>query len=191
MINTVRPLEIKLEKMKKLVIVTHPDIENSLINRTWIDELRSYPGEFEIHLLYKKYPTLEIDIEAEQTLLSDFDEIIFQFPIHWYSTPFALKKYIDEVFEFGWAFGPGGDKLKGKRIGLAVSTGGNQASYENGLTLEDLLNDVRLTFEYCGCEFTHMHVFYGAMFEPTDESILENAKEYVDSFKSRLIEVES
>jgi putative NADPH-quinone reductase len=177
--------------MKKLVIITHPDIENSLINRTWIAELRSCPKEFEVHSLYKKYPTLEYDIEAEQALLADFEEIIFQFPIHWYSTPFALKKYIDQVFAFGWAFGPGGDKLKGKRIGLAVSAGGNQESYENGLTLEYLLNDVRLTFEYCGCAFTHMHTFFGAMFEPKDEAILENTKAYVDSFRSSHVEADT
>ena len=177
--------------MKKLVIITHPDIENSLINRTWIDELRSCPKEFEVHSLYKKYPTLEYDIDAEQALLADFEEIIFQFPIHWYSTPFALKKYIDQVFAFDWAFGPDGDKLKGKRIGLAVSAGGNQESYENGLALEDLLNDVRLTFEYCGCTFTHMHTFFGAMFEPTDEAILENAKAYVDSFRSSHVKADT
>ena len=168
--------------MKKLVIVTHPNIEQSLINRTWIDELRSHPKAFEVHELYKKYPDLNFDIEAEQALLYDFEEIVFQFPIHWYSTPFALKKYIDEVFAYGWAFGPGGDRLQGKKIGLAVSAGGNRNSYEQGLKLPDLLNDLKLTFEYCGCEFTHMHSFYGAMFDPNDEAILENALAYVETF---------
>ena len=167
--------------MKKLVIITHPSIEDSLINRTWLDELRN-AKQFEIHQLYKKYPTLEFDIEAEQALLSDFDDIVFQFPIHWYSTPFALKKYFDEVFAFGWAFGPGGDQMKGKRIGLAVSTGGDQDSYQKGIPLPQLLNDVLLTFEYCGCKFTHLHTFYGAMYEPTDEDILNNAKAYVKAF---------
>ena len=45
-----------------------------------------------------------------------------------------FKKYFDEVFAYGWAFGPGGDKLKGKRIGLAISMGGDQSSYNNGLS---------------------------------------------------------
>ena len=168
--------------MKKLVIVTHPFIEESIINKTWIAELGEHPTVFEIHSLYKKYPTLEFDIEAEQSLLSDFDDIIFQFPIHWFSTPFALKKYIDEVFSFGWAFGPGGGKLAGKQIGFAVSTGGDKESYDSGIPLPDLLNDFKLSFEFCGCKVGKLHAFYGAMNEPTDQVILENAKAYVDAF---------
>ena len=40
--------------MKTLVIVTHPDIEHSIINKRWIEELRKYPEEYTIHELYKE-----------------------------------------------------------------------------------------------------------------------------------------
>ena len=170
--------------MKKLVIITHPDIESSNVNRTWKQELDRHPESFQTHLLYERYPDLSFDIQAEQQLLSQFEEIIFQFPIHWYSTPFALKKYIDQVLSFGWAFGPGGDELQGKRIGFAVSTGGDKSSYcsPQGVSVSALLNDVLLSFEYCGCTITHIHTFYGALEQPTNESLYQNSAEYLNSF---------
>ena len=170
--------------MRKLVIVTYPNLENSLVNKTWVQALEKYPDQFSVHSLYDKYPDLDFDIATEQALLSEYDDIIFQFPIHWFSTPFALKKYIDEVLTYGWAFGPGGDQLKGKKIGFAVSTGGSMESYESssGVSVSNLLNDFQLTFQYCGCSITHLHVFYGAMFEPSTEDLLRNSKEYIQTF---------
>jgi len=170
--------------MKKLVIVTHPDLQTSNINKAWIHELEKHPNDFEIHSIYDKYPDLNFDIASEQALLNPYDEIIFQFPLHWFSTPYALKKYIDEVFTYGWAFGPNGDKLKGKKIGLAVSTGGVKDSYAlpDGIPLKDLLNDVSLSFVYCGCEISNIHIFHGAMYEPKASDIGANAGEYVSTF---------
>ena len=42
--------------METLIIVTHPDIEHSTINKRWIDELKKYSDRFTIHELYSKYP---------------------------------------------------------------------------------------------------------------------------------------
>ena len=172
--------------MQKLVIVTHPDIDNSLVNKTWVQALEKHPDHFTIHQLYGTYPDLNIDISAEQALLSRYEEIVFQFPIHWFSTPFALKKYIDEVFTYGWAFGPGGEMLKGKKIGFAISTGGTKESYESssGISVSTLLNDFQLSFQYCGCTVTQIHVLYGAMGELTEEDVLQNSQEYIDAFWS-------
>ncbi|NET33946.1 MAG: NAD(P)H-dependent oxidoreductase [Cyanothece sp. SIO1E1] len=174
--------------MPKLVIITHPDLSTSTVNKLWLEELQKFPNEYVIHSLYNKYPKLDFDIEAEQALLSKYSEIIFQFPIHWFSIPFALKKYIDEVFSYGWAFGPGGDKLAGKRIGFAVSTGGMETSYSagEGIPVATLLNDVALSFKYCGCEIAHLHVFHGAMFAPTRQALVENARVYVQSFLTEM-----
>ncbi|WP_425236457.1 NAD(P)H-dependent oxidoreductase [Ulvibacterium sp.] len=170
--------------MKKLVILTHPNIAESIVNKAWKTMLEKNAEAFVVHALYEVYPDLKFDIAKEQEVLEAFDEIIFQFPIHWYSTPFALKKYIDEVFAYGWAFGPEGDRLKGKKIGFAVSTGGPEESYNapTGISVKGLLNDLHLTFEYCGCEVTHLHVFYGAMFNYQNGLLEENAKSYFNIF---------
>ncbi|GAL26611.1 NAD(P)H oxidoreductase YRKL [Vibrio variabilis] len=42
------------------------------------------------------------------------DVIVLQFPFYWYSMPALLKKWMDDVFSFNFAYGPEGDKLKVK-----------------------------------------------------------------------------
>lgn len=168
--------------MKKLVVLTHPNIQESRVNKTWLNELKKYPESFDIHALYESYPDLNFNVQKEQELLEQYDEIIFQFPVHWFSVPFALKKYMDEVLTFGWAFGPGGDKLKGKKIGFAVSTGGAKESYDSFVKLETLLSFAYVSFQYIGCEIIGTHAFYGVSTQPSQESIDENAKEYVKTF---------
>ena len=168
--------------MKTLVIITHPNIEASTVNKTWADALARHPEQFELHQLYKVYPNLAFDVATEQALLAQHQRIIFQFPLHWYSTPFALKKYVDEVFAYGWAFGPGGTQLKGKQVGFAISTGGKEAAYQNGASIASLLSHFTLTFRYCGCAIAPTHLFYGAMFEPTQAQLAANAQAYIRTF---------
>lgn len=171
--------------MKKLIIVTHPNLKASTINKTWLNELQKYPDDFEIHSIYDKYPDLNFDVASEQALIDRYIEIIFQFPLNWFSTPFALKKYLDEVFTFGWSFGPEGGLLRGKKIGFAISTGGSIDSYTAplGIPIEDLLNHFKLSFIFCGCEISNIHTFYGAIYEPKQSDVLDNAKVYVNTLR--------
>ncbi|MDY0779832.1 NAD(P)H-dependent oxidoreductase [Tenacibaculum sp. IB213877] len=164
--------------MKHLVIVTHPNIEDSVINKSWINELKKHDDKVTIHQLYKEYPNFTINVQKEQELLLSHDNIIIQFPLHWFNTPFLLKKWMDEVLAYGWAFGPNGDKLKNKKIRLSVSTGGTQTTYDSFVSLSDLLKSVTVSFEFCGSEVLPMHVFFGANDNPTKEDIDANAKKY-------------
>jgi glutathione-regulated potassium-efflux system ancillary protein KefF len=43
--------------------------------------------------------------------------------------PPLMKLWLDEVFSFGWAYGPGGQALQGKDLWLVASTGGPEESY--------------------------------------------------------------
>ena len=52
--------------MKTLVILSHPDIENSRINKTWKKELENHPEEIQIHELYKEYPDWNIDVKKNR-----------------------------------------------------------------------------------------------------------------------------
>lgn len=166
--------------MKHLVIVTHPTIETSVINKSWINELKKYNDKITIHELYKEYPDLNINIKKEQELLLNHDNIIIQFPLHWFNTPFLLKKWMDEVLSYGWAFGPNGDKLKGKKFRFAVSTGGAEEVYNSLTSIEDLLKSVTVSFQYCGSEVLPLHIFYGANDTPKSEDIILNAKKYAE-----------
>lgn len=87
--------------MKTLVIVAHPDLNASRVNRRWKEELLKHPGEIELHELYAEYPDWQIDVTREQQLLEAHERVILQFPFYWYSYPPLLKKWFDEVFAYG------------------------------------------------------------------------------------------
>lgn len=42
--------------MKTLIIVIHPDIKNSRINKRWTQELEKFPEKYHIHQLHEVYP---------------------------------------------------------------------------------------------------------------------------------------
>lgn len=42
--------------MKTLVIVTHPNIHDSMVSKTGVHMLRQHPDRFTVHELYSEYP---------------------------------------------------------------------------------------------------------------------------------------
>lgn len=103
--------------MKIMVIVAHPNLENSRANRALMQQAKQNTnGNVDIRDLYKEYPDWNIDIEREQQLILQYDRVVFQFPFYWYSCPPLLKKWFDDVLTFGWAFGPEGNSLRGRNL---------------------------------------------------------------------------
>ncbi|MHA7944897.1 NAD(P)H-dependent oxidoreductase [Formosa sp. 3Alg 14/1] len=169
--------------MKTLVIVTHPDLETSIVNKRWIGELNKYPDEFYIHQLYKIYPDEKIDVMAEQRLMESYDKIIFQFPLYWFSSPPLLKKWFDEVLIYGWAFGSkSGYTLENKKIGLAISAGSTaedysiKGSYKH--TLKEIILPFELTFKYIKANYRPYFAHYGIVADTPNESIEESVQNY-------------
>ena len=113
-----------------VVLVAHPQQEHSRVNRALMQAAaRAAPGRIEVRDLYALYPDYLIDTPAEQAVLADARLLVWQHPIHWYGMPPLMKLWLDEVFSFGWAYGPGGERLKGKDLWLVASTGGPVQSY--------------------------------------------------------------
>ena len=168
---------------KTLVVVAHPDLNKSRINRTWLKHLHPHADKVTVHELYKSYPDGRIDAADEQKLLESHDRIILQFPLFWFSTPALLKQWMDDVFAYGWAFGPGGDKLEGKEIGVAVSTGGPahayQAGAQNQYTLSELLRPLQMTAQYTRAKYLPVFAMQGALYNPSDAEVEQNARAYV------------
>jgi len=176
-------------KMKTLVIIIHPNLENSLINKRWIQELHQYPDHYTVHDLYSLYPDEKIDVEKEQQLIENHDKIIFQFPFYWFNCPPLLKKWLDEVLTPGWAFGSKSDyKLANKKIALAISAGINKEDYtENGeykYTLEQLTAPFEITFDYIKADYKPLFAFYGAEYNATSERIEKSTADYILFLKS-------
>ncbi|WP_342416384.1 NAD(P)H-dependent oxidoreductase [Paenibacillus sp. FSL R10-2782] len=157
--------------MKTLVIVTHPSLETSVINKRWVEELKQYPEKYTVHELHQVYPDGNMDAEKEQQLIEAHGNLVLQFPIYWFNCPPLLKKWLDDVFAYGWAYGSnGGNKLKNRKVALAVSAGIRKEDYsEEGryrYTLEHLLTPFETTFLYCNANYRSYFAFYGTEKKP-------------------------
>lgn len=174
---------------KTLVIMAHPNIEDSLANKAWRDAIKQHEDSVTFHDLYQTYPDGHIDITKEQALVDEHNALIFQFPMYWFSAPPLLKQWFDEVLEYGWAYGENGTHLQHKNVALAVSTGvqGHEFSVEGrcGISLENLLMPFELSMRYCQADYRSIFSVHGINNEPnattlTEEEIAESANNYVD-----------
>ncbi|GAL18790.1 NAD(P)H oxidoreductase YRKL [Vibrio maritimus] len=123
-----------------LVISGHPELDSSYTNKVILNQLSDNISDIEVRRLDTLYPDYKIDVEAEQQAMIKADVIVLQFPFYWYSMPALLKKWMDDVFSFNFAYGPEGDKLKGKDFILSFTVGGPEESYDplgyNHFTIE-------------------------------------------------------
>jgi putative NADPH-quinone reductase len=173
---------------KILVVVVHPSIESSKVNRRWVEELNKYPDEIVVHELYSKYPNGGFNVKNEQNMLEKYNTIILQFPIYWFSCPPLLKKWFDDVFTYGWAYGSAGNMLANKKIGFAVSAGSKEVDFsENGkysTTLENILLPFKLTTLYVKAFYCSCFAFYGAEDDINLNQLESSAIEYMKFIKN-------
>ena len=71
--------------MKTLILVVHPHLNESLINKRWVEELQKHSDRYEVHPLYEAYPDGKIDVAAEQQLMERYERIVFQYPLYWFN----------------------------------------------------------------------------------------------------------
>lgn len=167
--------------MKTLVLIFHPNLTASRANRRLTEEMEKQ-ADVTVHRVYEAYRDEKIDVTAEQRLLEEHDRIILQFPFYWYSTPSLLKKWEDEVLMYGWAFGSEGDKLHGKELLIAITTGAAHEDYSlEGsavYTVPELLRPLQATSNLIGTRYMTPYVLGGVM-QLSDEELEKRAKDYV------------
>ncbi|MDH6430731.1 MULTISPECIES: NAD(P)H-dependent oxidoreductase [Paenibacillus] len=170
--------------MKTLVILAHPNLENSRVNQRWKEELLLYPNDITLHEIYKEYPDWNINVPREQNLMETYDHVIFQFPLYWYSYPPLLKKWFDDVLAYGWAYGSNGNKLNGKKLGLALSIGDKKENYQPAgsvsFTVDAVIAPFKASAKHVGAEALPYFAVFGASFQASDEEINTSAKEYIE-----------
>lgn len=169
---------------RTLVIVIHPDLAGSRVNKRWLEELNKHKDQYTVHDLHHMYPHGKIDVQKEQALLQAHDNIIFQFPFYWFNCPPLFKTWLDDVLTYGWAYGSkSGYKMQGKKIALAVSAGIDEHEYrpgaKYGYTLEQLTAPFEITFQYVRADYRPLFAFYGAEHHATTERIEQSAKDYM------------
>ena len=161
-----------------LILFAHPAVHRSRVNRA----LRAaIPEGITVHDLYETYPEFDVDPRPEQALLEAHDTVVLQHPFYWYSTPAIVKQWIDLVLEHGWAYGEGGDALRGKWFLSALTAGGRESSYRsdgsNRYTVGQLLAPMEQTVRLCRMEWLPPFVVHGTHLLSEDE-IRGHAEDY-------------
>ena len=167
-----------------LVIVAHPQMQHARVNRALMEAAaRARPGHIEVLDLYALYPDYFIDVAAEQARLARARLVVWQHPVHWYGMPPLMKLWLDEVFGFGWAYGPGGTQLRGKDLWLVLSTGGPEDSYRPGgynrHFFDAFLPPYEQTAALCGMRLLPPLVLHGAH-RVSDTQLAEHVAVYRD-----------
>lgn len=173
---------------KILILYAHEHHDSCTINKPMV-EATTGMGGITLVDLYREYPDFNIDQALEIQRLFDHDIIIFQFPMHWFSTPAILKEYQDRVILAQHAYGPEGKAFVGKYFFCATSTGGAEDTFgtgsRNNYTVADFLRAQEQTMRATGMTCLPPYVIYGAA-SVIDEDRL---KPHVDGWIKLLLEM--
>jgi len=154
------------------LIAAHPHWRESRVNLQLLKAAQATPG-VEVNDLYQTYPDYLIDVKAEQARVANADLLVLLHPIQWYSMPALQKLWLDEVLDYGWAYGVGGTALQGKDLWLVATTGGPEASYHpksyNRYFFDAFLPPYEQTAALCGMRFLPPLMFHGARSAAQDE----------------------
>ncbi|MFC0215262.1 NAD(P)H-dependent oxidoreductase [Paenibacillus chartarius] len=166
--------------MNILVIVAHPRLGQSRVNRTWAERLKQVDG-VTVHDVYAAYPEGTIDAQRERELLLAHDRIVVQYPFYWYSAPAFFKLWMEDVLEAQWLMGGRGRGLAGKELILAISAGSQKQAYQAGgfqqYTVSELTKPMQAMAGLIGMTFLPSFVFYGAA-HADDEAVRQSADAY-------------
>lgn len=168
--------------MNILVLHAHPRPHASVVLAAMLKAIAGLDG-VTIRDLNAAYPDYAIDVAAEQESLLAHDLVVFQHPFYWYSSPAILKEWQDLVLENGWAYGPGGTRLKGKFLLSAISTGGSGEAYHregrNRFEMDELLTPFNQTAYLCAMAYLKPFVIHAGR-RMTREDLAAAVESYRD-----------
>ena len=178
--------------MSQIVVISgHPDLEQSNTNTVILEQLHSGLDNVEIRRLDTLYPDFKIDVDAEQKALLAADVVVLQFPFHWYAVPALLKKWIDDVFAYNFAYGAEGDKLKGKDLFLSFTIGGPEESYDplgyNHFNIEQFMYPLQQTAYLAGMKYHKPVYTHRMVYIPGVYNTLEDVQSRATQHAERLI----
>ncbi|ANE74565.1 NAD(P)H-dependent oxidoreductase [Dickeya solani] len=154
--------------MKTLIIVSHPYKEQSSIIKA-LQQTAEAQDNVEVRNLETLYGNniSGFDISREQASYNGVDRVVFIYPIHWFNLTPMLKAYLNEVWTYGWAFGPEGDALKDKELLVVTSAGASEHTYSHqGLiqsTIGEVLTPMKATALYVGMKYLEPVSFHNVM----------------------------
>jgi glutathione-regulated potassium-efflux system ancillary protein KefF len=154
--------------MKTLVIVSHPYPDQSIATKA-LQTLAENTSNVMVRNLEALYGSdmNGFDVAAEQKAAEAADRIVFLFPIHWFNLTPMLKAYLNQVWSYGWAFGPNGVALKNKEMQVVTTAGASEHTYSaEGLirsSMDEVLTPMKASAYYVGMKYKQPLAFYEAM----------------------------
>ena len=163
--------------MKNLIIFAHTFWKNSKVNRALLEELKDNKN-VNVHNLSVIYPDGKINsVKSEVTLLKEADNIIFQFPLFWYSMPSILKEWQDIVLA-DILYGSEPKALENKTFKIITTAGSEKSFYDTlDFNMNEILSPINLSFKFIGVKIEEPFCIYGANKDNLP------IKEYLNIFK--------
>ena len=166
---------------KVLLVLNHPNYKESFANKTIVEKIKTLIPDIEIDHIDDLYPDEKIDIKAEQEKLLRNDTIIFQFPMYCHNRPHLLSRWFEDVYQYGFAYGSKGNKLKDKRIIVSMTLGNTEKFFQGEFSLDKLVSPFKASAAYT------QQKFLGFVF--TDK-IVRNIRELPEIMKEKRIMLE-
>ena len=163
--------------MQNLIIFAHTFWKDSKVNRALLEELKNNKN-VNVHNLSVIYPDGKINsIESEVSLLKETDNIIFQFPLFWFSMPSLLKEWQDLVLT-DILHGSDSKALENKTFKIITTAGGEKSFYDSlDFNISEILSPINLSFKHLGLKVKEPFCIY----EANKDNL--PIKEYLDIFK--------
>ena len=168
-----------------LIVSGHPRTgDDSVANKTILEELASLLPGATIDHLDELYPDYVFDVEEEQAKLRAADVIVLQYPLWWYGWPALLHKWMEDVFVRGFSHGAADTALRGKKLVVSVTTGAPEAYYSaDSVDMNALLMPARATCALTGMEFVGSLPLYGVSYanradEAARADMVERSREH-------------
>lgn len=174
-----------------LILLFHPDFQNSRANRALAKAAGSRPGT-DVVDMQALYPDGCIDGDVEAARLLAAERIVLQFPVQWYSTPPLLKAWQDAVLTrmFYIHHEAEGARLAGRPLLIAATAGNIPEAYTpsgaNLFSLRDLLKPLQATAHRCALAWQEPFLVYDV--RRADAEALEAAAGH---YAMRLAQLES
>ena len=155
------------------MVVGHPYWPKSFANRHVVEEFQRLVPNAVVSNLYELYPDGKIDVEAEQAKLVAADIVVLQFPIMWYSCPSLMHAWQEQVLSYGFAYGHGGEALKGKKMVCSFTAASTPEMYSKwgvqGITVDQMMPPFYTLAPYCHMEWKG-YIYSGGMIPHDDKS---------------------